>query len=377
MSNFFTAGGTLALDNASYVKRAVDDELLELAQKGEFCYVLTPRQMGKSSLMIRTAAALSRQGVKTAILDLTQIGTVTLNQWYLGLLSQLQEQLGLADDPIAWWQAHGELSEVQRFTTYLRQVILKELKKHQIVIFIDEIDSTIKLDFSDDFFAAIRAIYNARATEREFKRLTFIFLGVATPLDLIKDSVRTPFNIGHAITLEDFSRQDAHSLLEGLNAIYPTQAEAIFKRIHHWCNGHPYLTQKLCLTLSRKAGEPWHDEQIDKLVHQLFLRRDSEKETNLQFVQRRLLKHSKREPLLQLYKKVYQGQKVAADGYSTIHQQIKLAGIVKVEHGILKIRNRIYQSAFDLAWIEKHSEPKSWTWFPNFRSLWSTAKSSE
>lgn len=369
MTDFFTAGGTLALDNPSYVKRAVDDELLKLAQKGEFCYVLTPRQMGKSSLMIRTAAALSAQGVKTAILDLTQIGTVTLNQWYLGLLSQLQEQLGLAEDPIAWWQARGQLGEVQRFTAYLRQVVLKELKSN-VVIFIDEIDTTIKLDFSDDFFAAIRAIYNARATEPEFKRLTFIFLGVATPLDLIKDSVRTPFNIGHAITLEDFSRRDTDVLQEGLKTSFPTQAEAIFKRIYHWTNGHPYLTQKLCLSLSRKAGERWHDEQIDKLVHQLFLRRDSEKETNLQFVQRRLLNHPKREQLLQLYKEVYKGRRVSDDGYSTIHHQLKLAGLVKAENGLLTIRNCIYQSAFDMEWIEKNSEGRSWRWFPNFRRLW-------
>ena len=53
-SDFFVAGGALKLDTPSYVTRPADDELLKLALGGKFCYVLTPRQMGKSSLMSRT-----------------------------------------------------------------------------------------------------------------------------------------------------------------------------------------------------------------------------------------------------------------------------------------------------------------------------------
>jgi hypothetical protein len=55
-----------------------------------------------------------------------------------------------------------------------------------IVIFIDEIDSVLGLNFPiDDFFAAIRACYNKRAQNPEYKRLTFVLLGVATPTELI------------------------------------------------------------------------------------------------------------------------------------------------------------------------------------------------
>ena len=51
--------------------------MFNLARAGEFCYVLTARQMGKSSLMIRTALRLKEQGVRTAIIDLTKIGSLT------------------------------------------------------------------------------------------------------------------------------------------------------------------------------------------------------------------------------------------------------------------------------------------------------------
>ena len=66
-ASFFVAGGTLHPSVPSYVTRPTDDELYQLARAGEFCYVLTPRQMGKSSLMVRTAQRLQQQGVTTAI----------------------------------------------------------------------------------------------------------------------------------------------------------------------------------------------------------------------------------------------------------------------------------------------------------------------
>ena len=46
---FQAAGGALAPDAPSYVERAADRELIERVSAGELCYVLTPRQMGKSS----------------------------------------------------------------------------------------------------------------------------------------------------------------------------------------------------------------------------------------------------------------------------------------------------------------------------------------
>ena len=56
--DFYVTGGTLRRDAPSYVRRAADDALFEGLSQGQFCYVLTSRQMGKSSLMVRTAARL-------------------------------------------------------------------------------------------------------------------------------------------------------------------------------------------------------------------------------------------------------------------------------------------------------------------------------
>ena len=123
--DFFRAGGTLRPDAPSYVVWKADEELPRLVLAGHFSYVLTARQMGKSSLMVRTAKRLEEEGVRTATVELTQIGTQGgVEAWYLSLISQIHGQLKLSTDYQAWWEARSGLSPVQRFSDYLRQVVL-------------------------------------------------------------------------------------------------------------------------------------------------------------------------------------------------------------------------------------------------------------
>src|SRR5436853_3943440 len=95
-SSFYVTGGTLERNAPSYVPRQADIDLYNGLAQGKFCYLLTSRQMGKSSLMVRTAARLREEGVAVAILDLTAIGqNLTPEQWYDGLLSRFGRQLDL------------------------------------------------------------------------------------------------------------------------------------------------------------------------------------------------------------------------------------------------------------------------------------------
>ena len=71
---FYVAGGTLPVDAGCYLRRRADEELYRALLEGEFCYVLHARQMGKSSLMVRTAARLREGGTRVVILDLAARG---------------------------------------------------------------------------------------------------------------------------------------------------------------------------------------------------------------------------------------------------------------------------------------------------------------
>ncbi len=68
--SFYVTGGTLRHDAPSYVERQADKDLLDGLLKSEFCYVLTSRQMGKSSLMVPRASKLPEQGINVTVPDL-------------------------------------------------------------------------------------------------------------------------------------------------------------------------------------------------------------------------------------------------------------------------------------------------------------------
>ena len=85
------------------------------------------------------------------------------------------------------------------------------------MIFVDEIESILSLNFNrDDFFAVIRDCYNKRADKLDYRQLTFALLGVATPSDLMADKRRTPFNIVRAIAMTGFQLHEAQPLAVGL-----------------------------------------------------------------------------------------------------------------------------------------------------------------
>ncbi|MDQ1354724.1 MAG: hypothetical protein QG657_5033, partial [Acidobacteriota bacterium] len=365
IAEFYVVGGTLRADAPSYIERAADRELYEHTLAGDFCYVLTPRQMGKSSLMARTAGRLKKEGVRTAILDLTQIGTEqekqSAGQWYYGIAYRIVKELGIAVNLSDWWGERGKLPALQRLTEFFGDVVLAGTKE-PVVIFVDEIDTTIGLRFSDDFFAAVRACYNARATQPEYRRLSFVLLGVATPSQLIKDARRTPFNIGHPIELTDFTYEEALPLAQCL-AADRGQGEEALKRILYWSGGHPYLTQRLCQLAAGEKATVSGSAAIDGLVQKHFLALEAQRsDSNINFVRDRLVQKKKySRNLLTIYRRILKGHFIADEPLSITHALLKLSGlVVPAEKRGLRVRNRIYQGIFTRDWV-KEVMPVNWT----------------
>ena len=76
--NFFQAGGTLDPNAPSYIVREADEQLWGLILSAEYCHVLTARQMGKSSLIMRAQQRLKNEKVRSVFIDLTSIGAETI-----------------------------------------------------------------------------------------------------------------------------------------------------------------------------------------------------------------------------------------------------------------------------------------------------------
>jgi adenylate cyclase len=256
----------------------------------------------------------------------------------------------------SWWDSLNYLPPIERFREFIVESLLKEIEQH-IVIFIDEIDTVLSLDFPmDDFFALIRSFYNSRGDYPGYERLSFVLLGVATPSSLIQDKLRTPFNIGRAIALSGFKLHEVKPLILGF-ASRCSEPEHVMREVLSWTGGQPFLTQRLCELITKsqvniEAGK--EAELIETLVESEIIQDWSEKDTldHFKTIENRLTKNQLNPVhLLELYQKIWiQGELDIKD--SQERRELLLSGLVYLSGGKLKIYNPIYQRIFNNTWIE-------------------------
>jgi hypothetical protein len=358
----FVDSGPLLPDSPTYVKRPADDELFNSILAGQFCYVVSPHHMGKSSLMLRTERRLQQQGIRTVIIYLSGIGAdFGIEQLYLLLIKHLKFQLKLSLDTDLWWAERASLDVGQRFVNFLHEVVLAELQG-PVVIFLDGTDTTtLNPDFLASFFTALGSIYNTPATDLFCTRLTFVLLGAVSVTELKKTSAYPLFNVAKKIELIDFTWEEAQVLQQSLQTVCGEPGAAIFTRIFYWTNGHPYLTQKLCSTVVKMWDRHWNDERVDMLIERLFLSPAAQNEFNIQFVKDEIRTNSRRGRLLDLYRQVYQEKAVPYDEQSLDQSWLMHIGLLRAENGFLKVRNEIYRLVFNKDWIGINRPTK---WFP-------------
>ena len=358
-SEFFSVGVPLHAVRAGYIKRRADDQLYETISSGRYAHVVAPDRSGKSSLIAATAARLESQGNKVAIIDLEQIGDrdggTDSGRWYYSVAYRLLRQLRIRYELQSWWQDKSFMSNRQRLLEFYSEVILSNVSE-PIVIFVDEMQCIENLPHADQLLTSFRAAHNARTTDPDFSRLSFVFLGECDPVSLMQEVELSPFNVTQQVLLDDFSRENLELFVTELNLDHDDAAIAL-DRIYYWTSGQPYLSQKLSRAVSREPSSDGIEQLVDRIAaSQLTGRAALHSEPHMSHIHRIVMNDDKlREGLLNLYGKVRKGIKVAADLGSEHQRRLMAVGLLIIDdESNLQVRNKLYEMVFTAQWANEN-----------------------
>lgn len=237
-------GGAIEVDDPFYIERSADASATALAQRpGQTLVIKGPRQMGKSSLLMRVAAAGANAGKQVAFVDFqltderARASADTFFQWFA---ASVVEQLQLSASPSEHWDAASPTT--QNCTYFIEQQVLQVVQS-PVMIVIDEADVVFKTTFAADFFSMLRNWHGRRANpiRRAWKRLDLVIVTAVDPDQFIDRPSESPFNVGVIQVLEDFSPQQ----MAELNRRHPrplgtADLDALFRLV----GGHPYLARR-------------------------------------------------------------------------------------------------------------------------------------
>jgi WD40 repeat protein len=380
----YQVGGVLPPDHPTYVVRPADRKILEKLIAGEYCYLMSSPQTGKSSLVLRTIQALQAKNIACITLNLNKVvnNQITLDEWYDEVLHNLGKiwQGTNHQNKKPLWLLANDLTPAQRFLLFIEEVLLIQIPRQPIIILIDEIDQKQVNYPLTDLVNIVTHCYEKRWHDQNFRRITFGLFGRDIPEKLL--------TFCQPVEFTRFSWQEINSLLPGI-AKRVTNSEQIINEILYWTEGQPLLTQKLCSLLINYLNEEAgidnqtsisdhlpHDEDtslVEELVRICVIEHWESQDLpeHFQIIRDRLMLNKNIINLLEVYRQVLHPP-VTLTAFSaefeTVHRvgvvadqsaeqkELIACGLVRNVHGVLQAYNPIYEEIFNHDWIKEQIE---------------------
>ncbi|MEH2050650.1 AAA-like domain-containing protein [Nostoc sp.] len=233
--------GPVALDSPFYVERPPIEELVyrEVIQPGCVIRIRAPREMGKSSLVLRLLAFAQMQGYRPVKVNCNQIDSsclTNLNKLLRSLCWQIATELGI--DPKLDNKWDEEIGCKLSCSLYLQSYLLKQ-SHSPVVLVLNEVDRFFEYpEIAQEFFGLLRSWYEEARQDNNLQKLRLVVV-YSTEVYVSLDINRSPFNIGLPIHLPEFTKQQVKYLAQRHGLDWNSNKEVT--QLMSLVGGHPAL----------------------------------------------------------------------------------------------------------------------------------------
>lgn len=208
--------GPIAVGSPFYIERPpIESQVYtELCKPGALVRIKAPKEMGKTSLILRTLESFKQQGYLTVYLNLEQLDQAIcndLNRFLRSLCASITRQLNLEPRLDDYWDE--DMGSKVSCSLYLRQHLLERIES-PLIIAIDELNQIFEYpQVAKDVLPLLRSWYEEAKRVPAWRNLRLIIAHsteVYVPLQLNQ----SPFNVGLATQLAGFTEAQVQQLAQ-------------------------------------------------------------------------------------------------------------------------------------------------------------------
>ena len=244
--------GSLPLDSPFYIERSPLEQQVytEISKPGTLIRIKAPREMGKTSLLLRILDYANHLGYRTVSLNLEHVDRDilgNLNQFLRWLSKNVARQLQLKPRLEGYWDE--DLGSKISCTLYFQDYLLESIDT-PFVLALDEVNQIFEHpQVAKDFLPLLRSWYEETKTLPIWQKLRLIVVHsteIYVPLHLNQ----SPFNVGLPIQLNNFSKEEIQQLAQRYGLVWTDGSQA--SQLMDLVKGHPALVQIALYHLSRE-----------------------------------------------------------------------------------------------------------------------------
>ena len=230
----------------------------EIEKPGALIRLRAPKEMGKTSLLLRVVESANRKNFHTVNINLKQIDREILGNLHRllrWLCIAVSEQLNLPSKLDDYWDE--DIGSKVSCSLYFRQYLFSQIDKPLLLTF-DDVDQLFEFEaVAKDFFPLLRSWYEEGKKLRDWYKLR-VFVSHSTDNYVPLNINQSPFNVGLLIKLSDFDAQQIGQLAQQHGLQW--QSDDQIQRLMDVIGGHPYFVRLILYHLR-------HDEiELEQLL---------------------------------------------------------------------------------------------------------------